>query len=371
MEDDLSPTTDAVWSAQATTPPAIEEALRHLVSDCHARIEHCVPARTLNLVCVVDRQWSGEIANRLRGVGRYHASRTVVCAVEPGRTTIDAQATVSTEGSPRPGEFAAMRELVIVTVGERHLRDLDTIVDPLVVTDLRTAVWSPHGHPEAVDALTAGRAGGAPIAQVVLLDAVDEPDPPVALQRICELAAHTEVVDLAWLRCTPWRERLASAYDPAVRRAELATLSKVSVRHRADSTISALLLVGWLCSRLGWRPEALTRHGSLLRGRARARRGEVELRLEPVDGMSVPGLAGIETRSDLGTILALERGEGGLTARRREPAARGSADAYEHVWTVLGASRGEPGILGEGIRHALLRDPTYKPALAAARRMLG
>jgi glucose-6-phosphate dehydrogenase assembly protein OpcA len=340
------------------------------VSECHAQIEQCVPARTLNLVCIVDRDWSGEIANRLRGVGRNHASRTVVCAVEPRRTTIDAQATISVEGSPRAGEFAVMRELVIVTVGERHLPDLDTIVDPLVVTDLRTAVWSPHGHPEAVDALTTGRAGGASIAQVVLLDAIDEPDPATALNRICELAQHTEIVDLAWLRCTPWRERLASAYDPAARRTELATLSKISVRHRADSTVSGLLLVGWLCARLGWRPEALTHHGDLLRGRARGRRGEVELRLEPVEGMSAPGLAGIETRSDLGTLLALERGEGGLTARRRDPAPRGGGDGFEHVWTVLGASRGEPGILGEGIRHALMRDPTYKPALAAARAML-
>jgi hypothetical protein len=32
----------------------------------------------------------------------------------------------------------------------------------------------------------------------------------------------------------------------------------------------------------------------------------------------------------------------------------------------LGASRGEAGILGEGIRQALLRDSTYGPALAAA-----
>jgi hypothetical protein len=39
------------------------------------------------------------------------------------------------------------------------------------------------------------------------------------------------------------------------------------------------------------------------------------------------------------------------------------------VWTVLGASRGEAGILGEGVRQALLRDPTYRPALAAAREM--
>ena len=37
----------------------------------------------------------------------------------------------------------------------------------------------------------------------------------------------------------------------------------------------------------------------------------------------------------------------------------------------MGASRGEAGILGEGIRQALLRDPTYRPALGAAEAMLG
>jgi glucose-6-phosphate dehydrogenase assembly protein OpcA len=365
-------TTDAVWREQDTSPGAIEGALRRLVAECHATTEHCVPARTLNLVCVVDREWSGEIANRLRGVGRYHASRTVVCAVEAGRTTIDAQATITVEGDPRPGEFAAMRELVVVQVGERHLRDLDTIVDPLVVTDLQTVVWSPHGHPEAVDALTTGRSGGEALAQVVLLDAVDEVDVATALARDCELAQRGEVVDLAWLRCTPWRERLAAAYDPPARRSELHMLSKLSVRYRQDSLVSALLLIGWMCSRLGWRAETLTRRGDLLRGRARARRGEVELRLEPVDDMKVPGLAGIELRSECrgGTLLALERGLGGLTARRREAPARQGDDVVEHVWTVLGASRGEPGILGEGIRHALMRDPTFKPALAAAQRLL-
>jgi glucose-6-phosphate dehydrogenase assembly protein OpcA len=363
-------TTDLVWRDQETAPAKIEEALRRLVAECTVQTQHCVPARTLNLVCIVDREWSGEIANRLRRVGRYHASRTVVCAVEPNRRTIDATASVSID-EPQPGAFAAMRELVIITVGQRHLPDLDTIVDPLVVTDLRTAVWSPHGHPEAVDALTTGRAGGDPLAQVVVLDSVDEPDVTAALDRVVELSDRGEVVDLAWLRCTPWRERLAAFYDPAARRQELDTLSKVSVRYRADSLVSGLLLVGWLCARLGWRPDALTRHGELLRGRARARRGEVELRLEPVEGMSVPGLAGIETRSDLGTLLALERGEGGLTARRREPPARRGADQTEHVWTVLGASRGEPGILGEGIRHALMRDRPYRDALKAARKLLG
>ena len=46
------------------------------------------------------------------------------------------------------------------------------------------------------------------------------------------------------------------------------------------------------------------------------------------------------------------------------------AAAEEREWTILGASRGEQGVLGEGIRQALLRDPTYVPALHAARAML-
>src|ERR1044072_4757199 len=107
-------TTDAVWSERDTTPCVIEKALRQLVSDCHGRMEHCVPARTLNLVCVVDREWSGEIANRLRGVGRYHASRTIVCSVDAQRTKLDATATIATDADPKPGEFALLRETIVL-----------------------------------------------------------------------------------------------------------------------------------------------------------------------------------------------------------------------------------------------------------------
>lgn len=80
---------------------------------------------------------------------------------------------------------------------------------------------------------------------------------------------------------------------------------------------------------------------------------------------SVPGLVGITVECASGVSLSLDRGPGGLTARRRD------RKGWESTWTLLGASRGEAGILGEGIRQALLRDPTYKPALAAAQIMAG
>ncbi len=344
---------DIVWSAQSTTPGAIEEALRSMLRQRHSENSSYVPARSLNLVCIVDKQWSGEIANRLRQVGRAHAARTVVCAIEPRRTTIDAVATIASDVHPQPGEFALLRETVVVDIGEGHLPNLDTIVDPLVVTDLPTLVWSPHGYHDAVDALLS-------LAQVLLLDSVDEPDIADALSRARALLDRVYVVDLAWLRSTPWRERVAATFDPAMLRPDLRTMSSVSVRHQPDSTVAALLLVGWLASRLDWRVSPLLSRDGRLVGSAHARRQDVAIELEPARDMQVRGLAGLTLGTASGRELSLDRGPGGLQAHYRN--ARGD----ERRWTVLGASRGEAGILGEGIRAAMLRDPIYGPALAAA-----
>ncbi len=159
---------DAVWSEQGTTPDAIEAALRELLAERHSENGGFLPARVLNMVAFVESEWSGEIANRLRGVGRYHASRLVVLSYEPKRTRLDAHASVAAEGEAKPGELVLLHETVIVELGDRHLDDLLTIADPLVVSDLPTLLWSPHGHPEAVEALL-------PLAQATLLDSVDEP----------------------------------------------------------------------------------------------------------------------------------------------------------------------------------------------------
>jgi glucose-6-phosphate dehydrogenase assembly protein OpcA len=358
--------TDAVWSEQGTTPDAIEDALRALLVQRHAESESFVPARVLNMIVFVDDAWSGEIANRLRGVGRYNASRLVVLSYESRRKRLDARVTIASEDDPAPGEFALLRESVIVKLGDRHLDDLLTIADPLVVTDLPTLLWSPHGHQEGVDALLS-------LAQATLLDSIEELDRSqagqrAAIDRAYALSRQVYVVDLAWLRSTPWRERIATVFDPLPMRRELQALCEVKVRHHPDSRVAALLLIGWLASRLGWsleRSEVAERGGEgALRASAQAESGKVELKLTPAPEQQVPGLAGVELTGKSGLRVRLDREPGGLRARRRDPGGR------ERTWTLLGASRGEGGILGEGIRQALLRDPTYGASLAATKEML-
>jgi glucose-6-phosphate dehydrogenase assembly protein OpcA len=323
-----------VWAERDTSPDAVEVALRRLLRERHAANPSLAPARVLNLVVVVDRSWKGEIANRLSRVGRYHASRTILCAVEEGRTKLDAVAVMSYEDSPG-GSLSVMHERVEIDMGPGHLARLDTIVDPVLVSELPTMLWSPHGHPEAARVLM-------PMLDVILLDSEDEDEPGDGLARAAGCLPSVYVVDLAWLRTTPWRERLATAFDPPARRVALADLEGVCVRHRASSAASAALLVGWLSSRLQWN----------------GNRPSIEF--VPVE-QEAPGLAGVTVSWGGQCMLSLDRGRGGLLTRERDH------DGAEREWKVLGASRGEGGILGEGVRQALLRDPTYGPALDVAR----
>jgi glucose-6-phosphate dehydrogenase assembly protein OpcA len=345
-----------VWRERDTTPGAVESALREMFVQRHKEERAYVPARVMNLVVIVDADFRGEIENRLQRVGRYHPSRLVLCAVESGRRKLDAWATIGTEDAPQSGEIAVGRERVELLLGERHLAKLDAIVDPLVVSDLATMVWAPHGHADAVDVLRR-------LAQIVLIDSLEAQDMPSALDRADSLSKDLYVVDLAWLRSTPWRERVAAAFDSPRRRPELKAISGVTVRHREDSLASAVLFCGWLGSRLGWQPGSLSQASNRWSGTAHTRRQDIKIKLEPVR-QDAPGLAGVTIEIASGQAVSLDRSPGGLKAGRRE------RDGTQREWTVMGASRGEGGILGEGVRQALLRDPTYRPALAAAQGMV-
>jgi glucose-6-phosphate dehydrogenase assembly protein OpcA len=318
------------WSGRDTNPDAIDSALRGLLRSRHAANRALAPARVLNLIVVVDRAGKDAIARRLERVGRYEASRTILCTVEDGRRTLDATVVMSyTE--PSHGELGLVHEKVEIEMGAEHLDHLDTIVDPVLASELPTALWCPRGYEGGVEALLGN-------VDVILLDSDEAIEPRAGLARAAELVRSAYVVDLAWLRTTPWRERLAASFDPPDRLARLQDLKAVSIRHRPGSGASGLLLAGWLASRLAG--------------------AGVETVLEPVDE-DAPGLAGITVACRDGFSLSLDRAPGGLRARERSPA------GDERVWQVLGASRGEYGILGDGVRQAQLRDPTYAPALEA------
>src|SRR3954469_12972140 len=101
-----------VWREDDTTPGAVEAALRNMFAARHAEERAYVPARVMNMVVIVDKEFRGEIENRLTRVGRFHPSRLVLVAVESRRRTLSAVVRIGTEDAPKSGSIAVGRERV-------------------------------------------------------------------------------------------------------------------------------------------------------------------------------------------------------------------------------------------------------------------
>jgi glucose-6-phosphate dehydrogenase assembly protein OpcA len=64
--------------------------------------------------------------------------------------------------------------------------------------------------------------------------------------------------DLSWTRLVAWRLLVAELFDPADDQAQLDSIERVRVAYAGGEAAQALLLAGWLASRLGWEPRSLT-----------------------------------------------------------------------------------------------------------------
>ena len=349
---------DSRWAAQDTTPAPIEAALRELLKERHAENESLLPARVLNMVCVVDKAWSGEIANRLRarralprlahdrarGRAQAHAARRVGhdrqrrapqggrvrAAARDGRSSTSATAPAAPGHDRRPAR--------------RH-RPADRAV---------VAARPPRGGRRAARP-GPGRAAG--------LGRRARPR-RCARARARARRSKAYVVDLAWLRSTPWRERVAATFDPPALRP---TLRRAQRGHgppppRLDGRGAAARRLAGLAAGLA-AVAAHRRATARCAGKAHARRQEVDLSPGARAGLSVRGLAGLTLETASGRR---SRSTAGPAACTRQPRDR---EGHERELDACSAPRAaRRGILGEGVRQALLRDPTYRPALDAAER---
>lgn len=325
-----SRTIDARWTAEETEPAAIAEALRRLEATRRPDGSSVAPARALTLVVLLELEHDDEVRRQLKALGTNRASRTIVVRRCPDRATIGGRAAVIADDEIGTG----LRETIVLDIGPAHELDLDGILDPLVLTDAPTVAWAPHGDPGLLLLLRG-------LVQAVIIDGDDAPSVREALDDARDLReAGLRTIDLAWLRSSPWRVRLASLAQEPYARARLFEIAKLEIEARADSRVCGALLAGWMADRLQWQPGPplldLTGH------RVCAELSAVQQEVRGLHGVS------LTYRSGAGRRLA--RGPGGLQVTDR--AADGSTD----VRTVMGGSRGGAGLLPSALRQVLLPD---------------
>jgi len=138
-------------------------------------------------------------------------------------------------------------EQVEITLTDAALADLPSVVLPLAVADLPLILWCRSARILGMPEYQAIRA----MAQRVIFDSADLPDPRTALRRIAARAAQGVLVgDFSWTRLTRWRELLSQMFENRQNLAELQRVDKVTVTANGEPPVSAWYLGAWVMDAL-------------------------------------------------------------------------------------------------------------------------
>ena len=287
---------ETVWGAQVSTITQLERELARLrrASTAHAREQGHTVARAavLNLVVYADREiHARRAATSIARLADRHPSRAIILLGDRAVTGAEVDIELHCHVPHEDRTAQICYEQILARVKGDADERIASVVIPLLVPDLPVFLWwtgtPPHDAQRFDDLLE--------LADRLIVDSADFARPDRALPLIADLAVAQRhrgfgVTDLNWTRLTPWRELIAAFFDSDAWRRYLDLIVGVRVGFGVDMDgrdihpSQALLLVGWLASRLGWQAvEALapSEAGGLLFRMSRFDGAPIAVRVRP------------------------------------------------------------------------------------------
>lgn len=272
-----APVLQTSWDTDALDTGAIHDELNRLwaeiggprhggdapgerVADAHFGGGELMRANTLNLIAVADDEDIARmITTTVSHLSDFLPSRTIIFITAPDaprQSTWHVEVRLN-EGETKGGGAPIHFETITISVDPKMSGHLASLVSPMLISELPTFLWWPTGDFVGnalfddivaivdrliVDSARLGNDARAVAQMRTLLD--DEDDPRLG--------------DFTWIRLEPWRQLIAQFFDPTEVQASLDHISQVNIAYaerRQESGsgfAAALLIVGWLGSRLGW-----------------------------------------------------------------------------------------------------------------------
>jgi len=242
------------------------------------------------LVYVESEEAQQEVTNLIGGIIVQNPCRVVVMVVQPDAPSSELTAWISAHCHlPKAEEEQVCCEQIGLLARGTSVHDLDNVVVPLTVAGLPVILWWRAGRFSPPDYFR----DILRVTDHLLVDSARFPDPAIDLGKLAaelkRLSTVVPVSDLNWIRMTPWRGLVAQCFDPAETSGYLEQLTEVQVEYEEESprwsaqSAQALLLIGWLASRLGWEIDSPvgTKAGEGSSISFSSRRGKVEVRRVP------------------------------------------------------------------------------------------
>ncbi len=264
-------------------------------------------------------------------------------------------------------------EYITLRGTEAALERVSGIVTGLTIADLPTLLWwkaTPDADRDLFQRLAATSSSviidsscfAEPQAQLLLMQSLIEEGIPIA--------------DLNWRRLAAWQELAAEAFDPPGRRVAIREIDRVTIDYERGNSTQALMYLGWLASRLQWRPVAFQQEeGDYQIKRIKFvgvddRVIEAELAAIPTaDTGDVPGdlialrLNSTNENADCGTVLCSEAGG----CMRMETKGGAQTDRFNQVTPLLDQVTEQ--LLGQHLQ-SWGRDVLYEESLAVTAQFL-
>ncbi len=308
---------EAFWGARASTIGALDHELGRLrrAAVAHARERGLALARAsvLNLVVYAEREaHARRAATTVAELALRHPSRAIVVLGDRGRQGVAASVELHCHVPQGDATAQVCYEQVLARVRGDFDERVASVVIPLLVPDLPVFLWWTGTPPR--DALHLDDL--VRVADRLIVDSADFARADQTLPQVAQLRRlHVGITDLNWARLTPWRELIAQFFDVPGWRPFLDGITGIRAGFAVDMDgrdihpSQALLLLGWLASRLDWRPAerlAPAEAGGLLFRIARADGAPVMVRLRPrfERGLDAGDVSGVRIQAALGEETA-------------------------------------------------------------------
>jgi glucose-6-phosphate dehydrogenase assembly protein OpcA len=208
------------------------------------------------------------------GAGKLDEMITDITAEHPGRAILmiaDRSAAESGLGAevtsrciiPTGTSRQVCCEQVTVTATGAQVNEMASAVVPLLISDLPVYLWW-RAAPQLDDRVFE-RLGE--VSDRVIIDTATFADPKADMIRLAAIIGDnprwTAFTDLNWSRLTAWRALLAGFYDVPEYRPLMNEINRVAIEYAPLAAGSiparAIILAGWLASRLRWSLEGVSR----------------------------------------------------------------------------------------------------------------
>ena len=238
---------------------SVEQELRRLwMGSSETRDDQDAPVTrvcTLNLIAIAPDSRSATRASEVgTSITSRYPCRVIVGSIDEGSPdALDASISAYCHPISASAKPIFCERITLYASGKRA-KDLPWAITPLLAPDVPVFVWL-QGDPDLGRDLYQRLIA---LADRLVVDLQSANRPERLLPAMCKYisANRPAVTDMAWRRTAPWRELIATLFDPPSFRSLLSDIATVEIGYVPGGSgwpqAQPALVAAWLCDRLNW-----------------------------------------------------------------------------------------------------------------------